>query len=174
MRYNVAALLKAPTGEVRRVEVDAPIELQTDGLTTAGPVHGAVLLMRSPDGVLAQGVLQVSARTECARCLAPVEVVIEFEMEEEFRPTIEVPGGPKPDRSFEDQAVLIDELNVLDLREVVRQGLLLAAPVRPLCREDCRGLCPSCGEDLNSGPCTCAAEPDPRWAGLRSLLDGPA
>jgi uncharacterized protein len=171
MRYNVAALLMAPTGEVRAVAVDYPLDMDADGLCTTGPVRGRVQLMRSPAGVLVQGRLVAPARTECVRCLMPVDVVLALDLEEEFRPTIELPGGPQPDTVPEDRATLIDELNVLDLQEVVRQGLILAAPAHALCRPDCRGLCPRCGADLNDGPCGCQPETDARWSGLRSLVD---
>ena len=65
----------------------------------------------------------------------------------------------------------------LDLRPAVREEWLLAAPAFVLCREDCKGLCPRCGADLNEGPCSCTkTEIDPRWASLAALkgrLDDP-
>ena len=174
MRYNVVALLKAPTGESRTVHLDTPIDLDADGLHATGPVRGSVTLMREPGGILALGTLCVAARMECIRCLAPVDVEIGFDLEESFRPTVAVPGGPPPSGADadEDEATRIDDLHVVDLREVVRQAVLLAAPVRPLCAPDCRGLCPRCGADLNTDACGCQTEPDPRWAGLRHLIDG--
>jgi uncharacterized protein len=57
----------------------------------------------------------------------------------------------------------------LELGEMVREELILAVPPYVLCREDCRGLCPQCGNDLNEGPCSCSPEPDPRWAKLEAL-----
>jgi len=60
----------------------------------------------------------------------------------------------------------------IDLTEAVREELLLAVPQYVVCRDDCRGLCPRCGADLNAGPCGCAPETDPRWAALTKLNRG--
>ena len=65
----------------------------------------------------------------------------------------------------------IDEHHILDLTEAVRQYALLALPMKPLCRQDCAGLCPTCGHNLNQGGCGCPPQgPDPRWSGLNKLL----
>jgi uncharacterized protein len=57
----------------------------------------------------------------------------------------------------------------IDLGDAIREALILAMPEYPLCREDCRGLCPRCGADLNQGPCACPPVPDPRWGALEAL-----
>jgi uncharacterized protein len=63
----------------------------------------------------------------------------------------------------------------LDLSGMVREELLLVTPAYVVCRDDCRGLCATCGRDLNSGDCSCDPEPDPRWAALEALKpQGPA
>jgi uncharacterized protein len=65
---------------------------------------------------------------------------------------------------------MIDEHHLLDLSEAIRQNALLAVPMKPLCREDCSGLCQQCGKDLNKGQCDCnKSEIDPRWAKLADL-----
>ena len=58
----------------------------------------------------------------------------------------------------------------MDLDELVRADLLLELPTKVLCREDCKGLCPKCGKDLNFGPCDCKKEIDPRWQALSDLF----
>jgi uncharacterized protein len=63
------------------------------------------------------------------------------------------------------------DASVIDLIPAVREELALTAPDFLLCREDCSGLCPRCGRDLNTGPCTCPPDTDPRWAGLAGLKD---
>jgi uncharacterized protein len=172
MQYNVAGLLKAPTGDARRVEVDELVVIDDLEVRLVAPVRGEVALIREPDGVLASGRFRTRAAMACARCLAPVEQDLAFELTESFRPTVYIPGGPvvsvDPDA---DPATLIDELHVLDLREVIRQAIELAVPLHPLCRPDCRGLCVQCGRDLNDDACTCTDEPDPRWDELRALLE---
>jgi len=75
-------------------------------------------------------------------------------------------GPPDPD------AFQIDENHLLDLTEAIRQYREVATEMQPLCRPDCRGLCPICGADLNAGDCGCnAGAIDARWAGLAELLD---
>lgn len=76
------------------------------------------------------------------------------------------------DEPGDQEAIPILNEGVVDLTELVRQVLVLNTPPTPLCRADCKGLCPDCGHNLNAGPCQCPREPvDERWAGLRGLLD---
>ena len=64
----------------------------------------------------------------------------------------------------------IDEHNILDLGEAIRQYSVMATPAKPLCKEDCAGLCPTCGANLNNGTCGCPPQPvDHRWDALRKL-----
>jgi uncharacterized protein len=79
-------------------------------------------------------------------------------------------GQPLLEASDED-AFLIDQNHLLDLTEAVRQYREASVIMQPLCRPDCRGLCPRCGRDLNAGDCGCSLGPaDARWAALSSLL----
>lgn len=173
MQFNVAQLLKEPIGSVRRYEIQEDIQALAAELAMLAPLTGKVQFLHTPDGVLVTGRLTTAFVTECARCLAPVRQAIDCELEEEFKATVEVlTGAPIAVDPDEDPALLIDAQHILDLAEVVRQELWLSQDQAPLCRPDCRGLCPTCGQDLNSGPCNCAAdEVDTRWAVLRHLLE---
>jgi uncharacterized protein len=71
----------------------------------------------------------------------------------------------------DDRALWIDDHHVLDLSEVLRQDALLATPMHVVCDDECRGLCPTCGQNLNEGPCDCPPEGDPRWSALQDLLN---
>ena len=72
----------------------------------------------------------------------------------------------------DETAFTIDDHHQIDLREAIRQNLVLALPIQPLCREDCKGLCPECGRDLNVEPHTHETEArDERFAALRQLLE---
>lgn len=178
MRYNVAQLLRAPTGTTRTRDVDEPVDdvqalLDGDGVNARGPVQGAVTLMRTTDGILVTGTLETSLELMCDRCLDTFEVPVKIELEENFRPTIDINSGAAlPPVKGEELATLIDEHHILDLSEVVRQGILLATPMHPVCRPDCAGLCPRCGQNLNEGQCNCETDTvDPRWSKLQGLLD---
>lgn len=178
MQYNVAQLLQAPTGTVRQYEIDKSVSkvqalLDGDGVSARSPLQGTIILTRTTDGILVTGTLAVALELVCDRCLNAFEVPVELELEETFRPTIDIiSGAALPPVKGEDLATLIDEHHVLDLSEVVRQGILLAVPMHPICRPDCVGLCPQCGQNLNDGQCDCELETvDPRWSKLQSLLD---
>ncbi len=181
--FNVAQLLKEPVGATRNGRVNVSLtdlvpdlaktqegpEAGTDGLelSLAGPVR----LMHTVDGVMVQADLEGEVPVQCARCLEPVTVPIEVPVEEIYRPTLDVVTGQPIRPEEEDQALWIDEHHILDMTEVLRQDVLVALPVHVLCRDDCKGLCPTCGKNLNEGPCECPADTDPRWAVLRDLLN---
>lgn len=171
MRYNVAGLLKAPTGEMREPDVVGVVSVDDAQFEVISPVRGRAKLIREPDGILVEARLSTQVATLCSRCLAPLETELWFELEESFRPTVQVPGGPpEVSQDDDDTATHIDELHTLDLTEVVRQAILLAVPINPLCQEDCPGICPTCGHDRHEGDCECEPEPDPRWDALREIL----
>lgn len=109
------------------------------------------------------GGLEGSAVTSCRRCLIDVTVAVKEEthllfVESELDDADEDDVFPIPAGSRE-----------LDLRPAMREEWLLAVPQFALCREDCAGLCLTCGADRNTGACSCAPISDPRWAGLRDL-----
>jgi uncharacterized protein len=176
--FNVAQLLKEPVGATRSgfVDVDlrtlAPdadfdlIENRPDAVEVTGPVR----LMHVTNGVLVQGSLTADVTLPCSRCLEPVTTTLKIPLEETFESTVDMTTGQIIRPEEEDEALWIDEHHILDLTEALRQDMLVELPVHVVCREDCRGLCPSCGKNLNEGDCDCVAEPDPRWASLQSLL----
>lgn len=115
-------------------------------------------------GVQVDGELDVTIRLACRRCLE--ENAVDFAVPFNFilEPGLE-PGA-------EDEGVfpLRPDHERVDLAPMVREELLLAVPEFPVCREDCRGLCPRCGTDLNQSKCEClSTDADPRWEALRKL-----
>lgn len=173
MQFNVAQLLKEPTGSTRKYEVHEELDDLDPEIVIQEPITGKVKFTKIPQGILVNGQLQTTVEVSCGRCLEPFDVAMQIEIEEQFRPTLDLLTGARlPVGDDDDTATVIDERNHLDLSEVVRQDLLLALPNHPLCRPDCKGLCPSCGANLNEGECACAVEEiDPRWDALKSLLE---
>lgn len=173
MQFNVAQLLKQPVGAKRVYEIDEPLgELDPD-LVPVAPIRGQIKFVRTHDGVLVTGQLATVLEVNCNRCLEAFDLPVSIEMEEEFKSRIDLrTGAHLPVTDEEEAATLIDAHHIIDLQEVVRQDLLLALPLNPLCREACKGLCPICGANLNEGPCECEPEDvDPRWSGLSDLLE---
>ncbi|MCL1805251.1 MAG: DUF177 domain-containing protein [Clostridiales bacterium] len=119
------------------------------------PVHAAGAMAYGGNEYLLDGKLTVKASFNCSRCLAPVEQDVSLEFDEQFDEE-EYPG----------------EDAVIDLEDVATQLLVTSIPMQALCRDDCKGLCPSCGKDLNEGECGCPKDDvDPRLEALRELLD---
>ncbi len=174
MIYNVADLLKAVPGTVQRVSLDDEdrLELKDNEAALAGPVTGEVRLHRTNQGIFADGTVHVPVTLECVRCLKPIQQTVTFPLREQYYPTIDVNTGvplPPPD---DELAFPIDHNHLLDLREAIRQNLVVALPMTPLCDEACKGLCPQCGHDLNEGPCDCKPDTtDDRFSVLRQLLE---
>ncbi|MBQ3378645.1 MAG: DUF177 domain-containing protein [Clostridia bacterium] len=104
--------------------------------------------------------------SECARCLKEVHGTVSFDFESIVK--VDDEGGFLLDAD----AVVIDSSGRLDVNELVLSLLVMQLPMKVLCREDCRGLCPKCGRDLNEGECGCDKhEVDPRLLKLKELLD---
>jgi uncharacterized protein len=173
MRYNVAQLLKGPTGAHRQYDLGEYVGDLDPDLEILSPLSGSIKLMRTSQGILVTGKLRTRIRTACRRCLESADIDVELDLEEEFYPVVRIGDVPMDDVLDEDydEALVIDELHTLDLSEVIRQGLWLAAPVEALCRPECAGLCPTCGGNRNLGECSCQEmDIDPRWAALQALL----
>lgn len=172
LQFNVAQLLKQSSGAVRTQEVRAPLDELEPDIEPLEPLTGQVTLMRTAQGVLAQGRLHTRVQLGCDRCLEPLSASVSMEVADEFYPTIDVSSGHfRPESLEAEEALRIDEHHILDLTEVVRQDLLVALPMHAVCREDCRGLCPVCGESRNEGEHEHAGEEiDPRLSRLRELL----
>ena len=171
MRFNVAQLLKEPVGSTRKYHLAEDIQDLGEEVKLTGPIEGAIRLIHTTEGVLVSGQSHTEVELTCSRCLESFSTAIDFALEEEFRPTIDINTGAKlPPVDGEDEATLIDGQHTIDLLEVMRQDILLALPPRPLCNPDCAGLCSQCGQNLNEGSCACVQSlGDPRWEALRIL-----
>lgn len=107
-----------------------------------------------------------AVRLECRRCLAPVEVAVTNDVAALFS------DEEGEDAGDPDVFALADGGRNVDVRSAVREAWLLNVPAFAQCREDCRGICPTCGTDLNTGTCSCEPVTDSRWDALRALRGG--
>ncbi len=175
MIYNVAQLLKEGVGASRRRTISGDlrdIDALNPGVTH---VEGELLFVRTPKGILVTGNAQMNIQQICRRCLEPMATEVEFEIEEEFIPSIDIDTGATLPITDEDEPeLIIDEHHMLDMSEVLRQYVIVAGTSPGLCRSDCEGLCPICGKNLNLEPCGCQRDViDPRLSALAQLLDQP-
>jgi uncharacterized protein len=167
IQINVAQLLKETVGSTRSYEVDDAIEIADSARTIKGQVN----LIRTNRGILVKGALNTEMRLTCSRCLTDFICPLSLNIEEEYFPTIDILTGAPVAPPDEPGAFTIDQNNILDLTEAIRQYTLLSIPMKPLCQEECAGLCPTCGANLNQEQCQCPPPPaDLRWAKLTSLM----
>ena len=166
MRINVSQQLKVSIGSIRKYEVSEIVDV-AGGKSV---VEGEVGLMRTDRGILVKGTLHTEVEVTCSRCLSLFGCPLTLNVEEEYFSITDVVSGASLPLPEEPGCFTIDEHHVIDLTEGIRQYALLAIPMKPLCREDCAGLCPNCGHNLNQGPCDCLPqETEPRWSELNKL-----
>jgi len=167
MQINVSQQLKEPIGSVRNYQVGGTVDITGSG----SPVQGEVRLIRTNRGIMTKGILHTKVEVTCSRCLSLFNQPLTLDIEEEYYPVTDVVSGvplPLPD---ETGCFTIDEKHILDLTEAIRQYSLLAIPMKPVCRQDCAGLCPQCGHNLNQGPCDCSLHrKEPGWSELTKLV----
>jgi uncharacterized protein len=117
-----------------------------------------------------RGKIETELQVACARCLEPVELPVERSFDLLYRPL-------GTDAGHKELSVTVAEAEIgyyqgegLLLEDMLREQVLLAVPIKAVCREDCKGLCPHCGRNLNEGACSCEDElEDPRWAALKDI-----
>jgi uncharacterized protein len=128
------------------------------------------------DAVHVRGSLEARLGLQCGRCLEPFDLPLHQELDLFYLPHRKDTGAPEEEEEVEladhEMVVAYYQGDRLDLGETVREQLLLGVPLKRLCREDCRGLCPSCGVNRNATACNCPeAAGDPRLAVLGNLFD---
>ena len=141
-----------------------------DQFQVVGPVKGNFAVSNTGRLLVLTGGFRGRVSLACARCLDPAEVDVQGALQEQFRS--QTPGVTMPtdtiDAEEPREAAYSD--GVLDLTELLRQQVALSLPLRPLCKPDCRGLCPNCGKNMNREQCTCPREPLDSPAGWRAEL----
>jgi uncharacterized protein len=165
---HVAQFLQEGVGATRQARI-ALDGLPLDGDLVARQVAAEAKLTRIPTGILAEGEVRATVTMQCIRCLEDFAQSAAAAFADEYRPTVDVLTGvavrPDPEAEDEDDIFGISDLHLLDLRESLRQSLVLGLPMAPLCRDDCPGL-PEATELLSEG--------DARLAVLGRLLTGEA
>lgn len=167
MQINVLRELRQRLGSVTSYDVDETTVRLGDILLQE--VKGSLTLLRTDQGLLVSlnGTAEMPER--CARCLREATVVVDIKLEEEYLPVVDAATGARLHPPEDDDKFRIGPDFLLDLREGLRQYVLMSEPLKPLCRPDCAGLCPDCGTDLNERQCECAHDQDARWGALAAI-----
>jgi len=145
-------------GESDAYQIAAPVELEFD-------IH------KDKDRFRLVGRVRTELELECSRCVEPYRFPIDAEFDQRYLPSSQA-STTDAEREVEE-----DDLETsyytddqIDLSELMREQFYLALPMKPLCREDCKGLCAQCGTNLNTGTCDCAPVwEDPRLAALKAF-----
>jgi uncharacterized protein len=172
LQYNVSQLLKSDVGSRRGYdfESDEPMDLDD---STARNIRGHVKFTLTNFGIVAAVEAHALLELTCARCLESFETPTVVRFEEEYQPLIDIATGMPSTTPRIDTAFVISQNHTVDLGEAIRQHLVLAVEMVPLHSPDCKGLCPTCGVNLNVEKCTCPpAEQDSPFAVLQGLLTG--
>jgi len=161
LRFDVAQLV-GRAGQRRKVEGAIDVDITVGESRLHGPVHVKALLEGIDGGALARFEARGTARLACTRCLTEWDAEVQTEAMQVFE--------LEPD---EDGYALGTD-DTIDLAGPVRDEIALAVPLRPLCRPDCAGLCPTCGTDLNRDPCGGHEETSSSpFAALQGMFDSP-
>ncbi len=140
--------------------------------------HGTAELDLYTEGThaFATGTFAGEVTVACSRCVGPVKLPIDEKLQVTFMPASEMPSDDDEPAGEDGAEVASEDLDLfpfdgetIDLEPLFREQFVLAVPFAPLCREDCKGLCPQCGIDRNTGTCSCEAPIDPRLAALKGL-----
>lgn len=177
MRVQIADL-KLETGLHKTVPLLATVEpVDFSGLTFHfdHPFTGDAEIWNTGDEFLVRARIGGEALVQCSRCLTPFTLPVRVRFEEEF-----LEGEPPVDEADDDLeadcTVTYFHGDAIDLTDAIRENILLELPMKPLCQEDCKGLCPTCGTNLNESTCGCAdvtTVVDPRLAVFKDLLRKP-
>ena len=163
LRLSVTEILGRP-GEYRDVTIARPLEGVGTALARLADdgIEGELRVESVIEGLFVTGRVQGDADLQCARCLEELRSEVSVRV-------CELYAGPGHEAQ-DDEDVYRLEGTEIDLEPMVRDAVTLALPLNPLCRRDCKGLCASCGTDLNHGACDCKDDDmDPRWAALSDL-----
>lgn len=152
------------------LEFDERISIPADSLgedvVSAAAVHLTGAVTKSEPGYHLAGTVDGGGELRCVRCLEPFSFTFEEAVEVDFLPVTAAPSEDEHQLERDDLEVVFYEEPVIELQEVAAEQFQLAVPMKPLCRDECRGLCGRCGANLNTGDCSCPAEPDERWQPL--------
>ena len=168
MLYDVSRLRTGTDRLTRRFEPsEFPVE---EEFRLGGPVDLDVEIHKDATKVRVTGRVGTTLQLDCGRCLEPFDIPLDAAFDALFLPAVANAGAGEQEVADEDLGVSFYKDETLDLAELMREQFYLALPMKPLCRPDCKGLCPVCGINRNRETCTCQAEwTDPRFDALKRL-----
>ncbi|NMB10841.1 MAG: DUF177 domain-containing protein [Firmicutes bacterium] len=180
MEVNIGEIKDKKGGEIQFHLVEDWSHMRCDGqsLHCISPVIFDGKITCTGELFLVRGNVSTTIEANCSRCLRPIELEIKAQLDERFQKASHArEQEPIRDEQTDEEDWGREDIQefrglTIHLDDVVLENLLVCLPIKPLCEEDCRGLCSQCGQDLNDGECDCITDDiDPRMLQLRKLLD---
>lgn len=166
LQLDVARLKRSP-GESVTFELMAdmpPMEMTGEKISFDEPVKAVLNATNTGQTIMVEGTVSGVLQLNCCRCLEPFHYPVEVPFAEIYTTAVE--------KAKEEEAILFSG-DILDVTPEALKCLIMALPMKAVCHEECQGLCPGCGQNLNQGRCGCAGtEVDPRLSVLRDILKG--
>jgi uncharacterized protein len=164
---------RQPVNHLSRVFQPEDVAQPGDAYRIVAPVHVELDIHKDKERFRLEGTARTELELTCSRCLESFRLSLETPFDVRYLPAGEPSGEGERELDDEDLDTSVYRDDQIDLNEVLREQFYLALPMKPLCRDDCQGLCTQCGTNLNSGTCACAPQwEDPRLAPLRHLKTG--
>lgn len=175
MRLDLSHIRQPETAFLRQYEPSAfADEDEDEDYRVVAPVALAFTIHKDHDRFRLVGTITTTLELRCSRCLEPFALPVNAAFDLRYLPEgVAAPAEETEDRELgeADASATIYEGDAIDLGDLMREQFYLALPMKPLCREDCKGLCPHCGTNLNTDTCQCQTQwEDPRLAGLKALI----
>jgi uncharacterized protein len=160
----------SPEGaELKFSEISQDLELVQAGFEFPEPIEVELFAAKTGDEIIVQGKVSTLVEMECARCLD----IFEMDINPKIQFVIQLLDIKESQHSDDDDFIILPKTSgEYDISDRIREAILLELPLKPLCSDDCRGLCPMCGVNLNETECECTPDKtDERWDSLKQLFD---
>jgi len=173
VKLDLSEIARIP-GSFAEQEINMTLK-EVEGMTLTAPVRGKMYVSSTGHVLLLEGSVDTEIEQVCARCGTIYRQPVHAEFQEDFvirPPQMPGQGTRVEEEEAPESRIFIEGTLDLNLDELLRQSILIALPLKPLCADNCQGLCPHCGRRLSEGPCACAPESvNPQMAELRRLLE---
>ena len=167
--------IRQPETEYKKVFQPAEVATGDEDYHVTAPVDLRMTIYKDKDRFRLVGTVKTELELQCSRCLEPFVLPVDREFDLRYLPAgaaePELDEDEETEVEDDDVAVTFYRDEVIDLNDLLREQFYLALPMKPLCKDDCQGICPQCGTNRNIAACDCNPQWEvPRMAGLKTLL----